>query len=683
MVKRKVRQQPNNKPNPANDSSSRFQMAMGLHEQGSIERAEILYREILQSHPSHFDTLLFLGHLYLHSGRAQQAIEVTSRSLVENPHHPAAHFNLGLALLNLGQNESAIESFDRAIALMPAYSEAYCNRGIAMQNLGQHQEAIASFERTLECMPENGIAYSNRGISLQKLVRHPEAITSFDKALELDPRNGVAHNNRGISLLALKKHAEALVSFERALELMPDYAEACSNRGLALQHLGRYEDAIASFDRAIELCPDNGMAFCNRGTSLLKLGRDEEAMASLDKALGATPDSAEVFINRGLVLKTLGRFQEALACFDQTLALRQAHVSTLNNRGNVLRDLNRSEEALASYDEALKNEPEDAITHFNASMCRLSLGDFGLGWEEYEWRWQIEQFSKAKRNFQQPLWLGKESLRGKTILLHAEQGLGDTIQFCRYAQQVNAQGATVLLEVPPVLKSALLGLEGVSQVLGKGELLPAFDYHCPLMSLPLALNTDLASIPASPRYLKCDTQHVAKWRSKLGATTLPRVGLVWSGNADFANDRTRSIPLEIFINLLSEQAQFVSLQRDIRPADQPFLDAHQGIVHLGDQLHDFADTAALVENMDLVIAVDTAVAHLAGALGKPVWILLPFNSDWRWLLKRNDSPWYPSARLIRQSRSGDWGEVIEQLALELDELRGELHRYANPYSISS
>ena len=637
-----------------------------MHEQGRLDRAEDIYRGILQTQPRHFDALLFLGHLYLHSGRTQEAVDATRKAIAENQHHPVTHFNLGLALINLGQYEDAIRSFDRAISLMPNYSEAYCNRGIAMQNLGQHRDAMASFDRAIECNQENQIAYNNRGISLQKLGRHPEAIVSIDRALELSPENGIAHNNRGISLLAMKRHEEALASFERALELIPDYAEAYSNRGLALQNVGRNEEAVASFDRALELSPGSSMAYSNRGMSLLKLGRDDEAIASLDRALGASPDSAEVFNNRGLALQNAGRFQEALLCFNQALALKKVHAGTLSNRANVLRNLNRNVEALASYDEALLCDPGDASAHFNVSLCRLLLGDFKRGWEEFEWRWQTDQYRDAQRVFPQPLWLGKEALNGKTILLHAEQGLGDTIQFCRYASLAAAAGATVLLEVQPALKPALLGLKGVSQVLATGESLPAIDCHCPLMSLPLAFNTRLDSIPASPRYLSHDEGQVAKWRARLGERTLPRIGLAWSGNAGFGNDRNRSIPLEIFVKLISDQAQFVSLQREVRPADQAILEAHTEIIHFGDELHDFSDTAALVENLDLIISVDTAVAHLAGALGKPVWILLPVNSDWRWLLGRTDSPWYPSARLVRQSRLGDWAEVVQQLAKKLE-----------------
>ncbi len=649
-----------------NALGQRFAAALRLHEQGKLSEAESRYREILQAHSRHFDTLLCLGHLYLHSGRTELAIEITTRAIGENQDHPVAHFNLGLAYINLGKSELAIKSFDRAIALMPGYADAHCNRGIALQNLGQHREAITSFDRAIEAAHNNGLAYNNRGISLQKLGQHQEAIANFDQAITLLPNHGAIYNNRGISFLVLRKYPEALASFERAIALKPDYAEAYNNYGLALQHLGRNLEAIQSIDKALALSSDSGMAHSNRGVALLKLGRMDEALANLDEALGESPDSAEIFNHRGMALQKAERFEEALICFNQALALHQTHAGALNNRGNLLRSLNRNIEALASYEEALRVAPDDASTHLNVSLSRLLLGDFARGWEEFEWRWQTSQYRDAQKIFPEPLWLGKESLLGKTILLHAEQGIGDTIQFCRYGSQVAALGATVIIEVQPELKPALLGLGCV--VLARGEALPPFDYHCPIMSLPLALHTDLAHIPAmwtGSRYLECDTERVSHWRNILGATTLPRIGLAWSGNADFANDRNRSIPLATFANLQSDRAQFISLQRDIRPTDQTALESHQEIRHFGNQLRDFSDTAALIENMDLVISVDTAVAHLAGALGKPVWIVLPVNSDWRWLLDREDTPWYPSARLFRQSRLGDWGPVIASIAADI------------------
>ena len=622
--------------------AANFQTALSVHQLGQLDRAETLYRKILHAHPGHFDALLFLGHLYLQTERTQEAAELLGKAVSINPHHAAAQFSLGMALFKLPRYADSIACFDRAVALKPDYAEAYNNRGSALQNLERHEAAIASFDKAIALNPGDGFACNNRGLSLQKLGRHDAAIASLDKAIQLSPGNGATHNNRGISLLYLGRYEEAIAEFNRAIELIPEYFEAFLNQGIALPGMGRHEEALASFDRAISLKPDNGFAHNSRGTCLGHLGRYDESLASFDRAIRLIPDYFEAYNNRGLALPYLGRH----------------------------------EEALASYRQALKIQPDSATAHYNTGMCLLQRGETGdyiQGWQEFEWRWQTDQYRNARRDFPQPLWQGKESLQGKTVLLHAEQGLGDTIQFCRYAQRVAEQGATVLLEVQPELKSTLARLEGVSRILAKGESLPAFDYHCPLLSLPLAFNTELRTIPSSRRYLSGDAQCISAWQSRLDQATRPkihqderpRIGLAWSGNTGFGNDHNRSIPLAAFAPLTSEAARFISLQKEVRAADQPILEARRDIVHFGDELRDFSDTTALVELTDLVISVDTSVAHLAGALGKPVWLLLPFNPDWRWLLARGDSPWYPSAKLFRQPRQGDWGSVIEQVAGEV------------------
>lgn len=396
-------------------------------------------------------------------------------------------------------------------------------------------------------------------------------------------------------------------------------------------------------------------------------GHAELGLEYLRKAVGVNPSSAAACWHMGIALADLKRPEEALASFDRALELQPDYVEALVNRGNLLQELGRPEEARHSFSSAVELRPDFAIAHYNEGLCRLQIGDFEKGWRAHEWRMRVEQLDKAKRDFKPPLWLGEEPLLGKTILLHAEQGLGDTIQFCRYARLAASQGAAVLMEVQPWLKSLLAQVEGVNRLFAFGETLPAFDCHCPLLSLPLAFKTTLASIPADVPYLGSDPIAGCKWRSKLGNPTLPRVGLAWSGATTHRNDANRSIPLANFARLVSERAQLVSLQKEVRAADKLVLDERKDIQYLGDDLDDFTDTAAVVELMDLVITVDTVVAHLAGAMGKPVWILLPFNPDWRWLLEREDSPWYPTARLFRQPAPGDWNTVIARLKSALDE----------------
>lgn len=681
MAKKKQRpDKPPGSPHPS--VAQRLAQACALHQSGQLAQAEIHYRAILQRHPNHAETLLLLAHLCTNSSASPDAADIIRRAVKANPGHPVAHVNLGVLLLGERQHEAAIASFDRAIALLPNYADAFCNRGLALQNLDRHADALTSFEQALALDPRHAAACSNRGVSLQALGRHEEALRAFDLALELQPQQPEIHNNRGVSALALHRYAQASADFEQALQAMPATVEVQVNYALTLQHLGRDAQAVVQFEQVLTREPTHPKALRQRGLSLLKLGRDAAALASLDQAIGATPGTVQSLNQRGRAFQEAGRLHDALACFDQSLDLDPDNADSHTSRANVLRALNRPQDALASYESAVRIDPGSALAHFNLSLCQLLLGDFAQGWQQFEWRWQIDLYKKAQRQFAQPLWLGQTPVSGQTILLHAEQGLGDTIQFCRYASVLDRLGARVLLLVPATLRPVLQGLPGVAQCLAIGEALPAFDLHCPLMSLPLALATDLARIPASPAYLHADPERLARWQARLGARTRPRVGLAWSGNPDFGNDASRSIALARLLPLLSDRVQFVSLQKDVRECDLGLLQQHPELLQFGPELEDFADTAALIMQLDLVICVDTAVAHLAGALGKPVWILLPCNPDWRWLLQRSDSPWYPSARLWRQARPNDWDSLITQVKTGLQNQIGCTQTPPDPPQVS-
>jgi hypothetical protein len=369
------------------------------------------------------------------------------------------------------------------------------------------------------------------------------------------------------------------------------------------------------------------------------------------------------------VLKDLKRYEEAMAAFERAIALRPEYAEAYANRGVAYMDQQRFVEALASYEKAIALKPDYAQAHFNAAHCRLLLGDFEHGWEENEWRWETAQARNSKRSFVQPLWTGREEIAGKTILLHAEQGLGDTIQFCRYARLVQARGARVLLQVQPSLKHLLSGLPGADIVLARGEPVPRFDLHCPLLSLPRAFGTRLTTIPQLIPPLSAPRDLVRIWESRLEPKTRPRVGIVWSGRSTHKNDHNRSMSLRALLGFLELPVQLVSLQKEVRAQDQSLLGANGvGIMHFGPSLTDFSETAALTSLMDLVISVDTSVAHLAASLGRPTWILLPFVPDWRWLLDREDSPWYASVHLFRQRSSGDWAGVVARVASALSQL---------------
>ncbi len=461
---------------------------------------------------------------------------------------------------------------------------------------------------------------------------------------------------------------EAADLLARAASANPRSAEVHNNLGNALRDLGRHADALSCFERAVARNPAFAEVHYNRGNTLYQLKRPAEALQCYERALALAPGYADAFNNRGNALRDLKRYDEALESYARAIALQPDSADAWSNRGHVLRGQKRYDEAIASYGQAVALAPDYAAAHFDLALCRLLLGDFATGWAGYEWRWKKPEHRALRRNFAPPLWNGAEPLAGRTILLYAEQGLGDTLQFCRYASLVAARGATVVLEVPPPLLPLLSGLEGVAQVLAAGSPLPAFDCHCPLMSLPLAFGTDLSSIPSRVPYLASDPARVARWRSALGPRDAPRIGLVWAGSLllEADNRSHRSLALAEMLPLAGDGVQWVSLQKEVSATDAALLASRPDIRSAGGLLTDFAETAALVELMDVVVTVDTSVAHLAGAMGKPVWILLEWSADWRWLRDRDDSPWYPTARLFRQAAPGDWAGVIRRVRDALD-----------------
>jgi len=631
-----------------------FQQGVGLHGRGQLAQAESVYREALRHEPSHFDALHLLGVICHQTGRHEDAARYIRQAIGTDPAQPAAHSNLGLALQALRRPDEALECFDRAVALSPGYAEALNNRGISLRDLGRAEEAVESYDRSLSFKPDSASALNNRGIALGELRRWPEAVDSYDRALILKPDYAQAHLNRGIALLEMGRAGEALAGFERALQFDPDDPAALCNRGNALQALKRHAQALESYERAIARKADFAEAFNNRGNALRDLGRMEEALASFDRALALKPGFKGALNNRAIVLRELNRPEAALDSCQRALALDPDYVDALCNRGNILQDMKRFADALESYASALRVDPAHAESHWNEALCRLLTGDFDRGWEKYEWRWKTAQ-RESVRDFAQPLWLGGDSLAGKTIFLHAEQGLGDTIQFCRYAKMLAACGANVVLEVQKPLKVLLGTVEGVSRLLARGEPLPEFDCHCPLLSLPYAFRTTLATIPAAPEYLRCNPDVVGAWRERLGPRTVPRVGLVWR-----ASTAGKSVPLAELLQCVTKEFQFFSLQQDVPEEDQGILAGRPEILRPAVEPRNFAD-APLVELMDLVITVDTSIAHLAGAMGRPVWIMLGSNAEWRWMLDRRDSPWYPSARLYRASAPGHWRGVISRI----------------------
>jgi tetratricopeptide (TPR) repeat protein len=626
------------------------------------------YDRLLVIRPRDADALANRGATLLELARYPDALSSCERALALRPDFLNALANRGNALAALKRFEEALASYDRALALSPDQAEVAFHRGNVLQELGRYDEAVASYERVLEARPELAEAWVNRGNALNAAGRLDQALESYERALALRGDDADALYNRGVVQQGLRRWSEALASYDAALAHHPDHARALCNRGIVLQECDRRHDALESFDRAIALQPDLAEAHCNRGVVLQKLKRFDEALESFDRALALVPDYGDALCNRGVALRELSRFDEALASFARAIALRPDHAGAYSNRGVALQALRRFGEAGASFDRALALSPNSAEAHWNKALLQLQTGDFTAGWRGYEWRRKLDGF--VSRDLAGREWMG-EPLAGMRLLLHTEQGLGDTIQFVRYVELAAAQGARVVLEVQPALKALLAGLPGVEITIAKGEPLPGYDLHCSLLSLPRAFATTVETVPANAPYIAAPPDRIARWSSRLPQGA-PRVGLAWSGNPTYARDHDRSIALSELAPLLAvEGVRFVSLQKDVRVSDAAVLHKHPGIIDISADLGDFVDTAAVIAQLDLVISVDTAVAHLAGAMGKPVWILLPSLPDFRWLLDRSDSPWYPSARLLRASEPRQWGDVVAKVTGALAAVCGD------------
>jgi tetratricopeptide (TPR) repeat protein len=520
-------------------------------------------------------------------------------------------------------------------SLSPIELNALMEQAVAYFRSGQPQYAEPVLRDILNQRKSWSPALNLLSILCLQSQRMDEGLALITKSLKVDPRQPDVHHNRGLALHQLGHHDQALASFDRAIELRPDYAEAYCNRAITLAEQGRFDRAVVGYDRAITLKPGYAVAYYNRAIALEKLRRYPESLASYDKAIAIDPGMAKAYCNRGGILETLGQLDAAMASYDRAIAIDPGLPDAQNNK----------------------------------SLLELLTGDFEQGWRRYEWRWQSTLKSKQEF-FAQPLWLNDVSIEGRTILIHAEQGFGDTIQFCRYIERVAALGARVIFRVAEPLLSLMRSLPVDCTIVPEGAVVPAFDFHCPLLSLPLAFKTTLKTIPAERPYLRVDEDKRASWGERLGARSKPRVGIAWSGSKAHRRDHFRSMTLSQIEPLLDLDLDWHCLQKEVNEHERAKLNQSRRVALHGEALHDFSDTAALIETMDLVISIDSSPVHLAGALQKPVWVLLPYVPDFRWLLHRSDSPWYPSATLFRQSQPGIWDDVIAEVVGRLPQQMG-------------
>ena len=439
------------------------------------------------------------------------------------------------------------------------------------------------------------------------------------------------------------------------------------NQALQLHRAGQVLDAIKVYEEVLPSQQGNAHLFYLLGTAYVGVNRTIDAEKALKQSIGLDKRNADAHYNLGILLAGLKRFDEALACYDKALGINPNHAPAYTNRGVVLENLNRRDEALTSYDAAIRIDPNLAETYWNKSLLLILIGEFRKGWELYEWGWKAKNRT-PERNYSRQLLPDSQCPKNALFFIYPEQGLGDTIQFCRYVKRMANQGARVVFEVPPVLHSLISSLDPRITVISSGDAIPDFDYQSPLLSLPWVFKTEVETIPSERSYLSIPEPKKTEWSRRLGPKKKPRVGLVWSGGTVHKNDVNRSVRLEEILPLLHPSIEWHSLQKDYRSRDLELLNRHSEIHQHQDHLNDFTDTGALIEEMDLVISVDTSVAHLAGALGKPLWMLLSYVPDSRWLLDRDDTPWYPSATLYRQDESREWPSVIDRVGRDLGAL---------------
>jgi tetratricopeptide (TPR) repeat protein len=577
-----------------------------------------------------------------------------------------AQNNLGNAYVDQGQVAQGIERYREALRLDPTFAEAHNNLGIALFAQGEHAAAVECFRQALRFNPNYANAHNNLGNALKHLGKSAEAADCYREAIRINPQHAPAHNNLGLALLALGQAAEATDSFRQAVALSPHYANAYNNLGTALKTQGQAAEAEPCYWRALQIDPNHVDALHNLGQVLADRKDLARATEVFRRALELSPDHADLHNSLGNVLHDQGEDAEAEVHYRRALALDPQHGNAHGNLGNLLLWQGHIAEATECYRRALDINPQNQVPRFNRSILLLMQGDFEAGWKDYELRW-VQPKAKP-RAFQEPRWDGSP-LAGQTILLYAEQGLGDSIQFIRYALLVRQLGGRVVFECQPALFPLLQGIAGVDHLVAAGSPLPPFDVQAPLLSVPGLLGTTLSTIPADVPYLHAQAERVAFWRNELAPVEGFKVGIAWQGNSKHPGDRYRSFPLVHFEKLaLVQGVRLISLQKGPAAAELPSAESAFTVLELGERLDAdgaFLDTAAVMVNLDLVVTADTAVAHLAGALGVRVWTVLALVPDWRWLLERADSPWYPTMRLFRQRHFGAWDEVFTRVADDL------------------
>lgn len=598
-------------------------------------------------------------------GRLEQAEEIYRKVLRKESRHPDALHLYGLLLHQRGRHREAAQHIERAIGIRPDIADFHNSCGEAWRALKEYDRARRCYERALQLNPRLAQAHNNLGSLLADEGSLDTALERYQQALALQPRYAQAQFNLGNTLYRLGHMPQAIEALRAATGLDPRFLPAWQALGNACRDSGALEEALSCYECGLTLDPRNASLVNNRGVVLTRLGRYDAAAEVLRRLVHEHPQLAEGQCNLGVALHELERLDEAVACYRHAIELKPDYFAAHNNLARALRDQGHVTESIREYEEVLARDAQNADAHFGLAFSCLLAGDYPRGWREYEWRWQASNAGARPPEFERPPWEGQPPA-GRTLLVYTEQGAGDAIQFARFIPRLAALGAQVIVQCPSALKDLLATVEGVSAVVGQDETLPSFDYHVAIMSLPYRLGVDLEAVATAVPYLAAPpgTSVALPWQA--GEDVL-KVGVVWTGSALHVNNRKRSLPPHWLARWAMPGVRLVSLQlpQGLTPDYLPPDDL--ALVDVGTGLTSYAATAAVVQQLDLVITVDTSVAHLAGALGRPVWLLLAHAPDWRWLLGRDDSSWYPSMRLFRQPAAGDWESVVERVRAALAE----------------
>lgn len=640
-----------------------------LESAGRHEEAAARFRQATVLDPNSADSFNNLGIALRRRNDLSGSLAAFQRAVQINPSYAGALSNVGEILRSMGRYDEAIAYLKRAVAITPGLADGHFNLAVTYQNSSRFAEAIASYRTALSLNPNLFAACNNLGVLLRHQGKAQEAISLFRKALSIAPKFADASSNLGIALNEIGQTDQAIEAFKAAVNSQPDFPEAWNNLGNVVRDRLQFDEARRCYEKAIALNPRYADAHNNLGIALQEMNLLDEALAAFRRAIELQPDNAEAHNNLGGALLKKHQVADAIPFLERALQLKPKLAKAHNNLASAYHRQVRLEDAAASFRRAIELEPQWKLPRFNLGLLLLFQGDFEQGWIEHEARCDAPELRHIKQNLPRPRWDGSD-LNGKRILIYTEQGFGDAIQFARYVPMVAERGGRVILGCRAPLVSLFRTVEGVEQLISQDESLPEFDCHCSLMSLPALFKTTLDTIPKNIPYLKADPQKIQRWRDRFAeADDRLKVGLVWAGNPAQENDVNRSMRLENYAALASvEGVRFYAMQKAAGAEQAKHPPAGMDFTDLSDEIADFSDSAAVLSNLDLLISVDTAPAHLAGALGRPVWTILTYHPDWRWMKDRLDCPWYPTMRLFRQQQQGIWDVPVQQAAEQLRQL---------------